>query len=253
LRYLNFIAKGTFMNILAIGAHPDDLDVVCGGTLARFCQAGENVTMCIVTDGRGHPLGDPERVSALRRAEAQASADLIGAKLRWLGLRDGALVDDVPTRHKFIQLMMDVSPDLIITHQPDDYHSDHILTSRLVTATIQMAWAPPPELEGEPVRKQVPVAFMTTANGINFTPEEYVDVSGVWEQKIEMVMNHRSQYLQGPDYNATQLQEPLDQYYLYRLTRVMDEFYGLACWCKYAEAFRWWHAADRFVTRRLLP
>ena len=241
------------MNILAIGAHPDDLDICCGGTLIRFCQAGENVTMCIVTDGRGHPVGDPERVSALRRAEAKASADLIGAKLRWLGIADGTLVDDVPTRHKFIQLMMDVSPDLIITHQPDDYHSDHNYTSRLVTATIQMAWAPPPGLEGEPVRKRVPVAFMTTANGINFTPEEYVDVTDVWETKIKMTMNHVSQYLPGPDYDASQVKEPLDQYYLYRLTRVMDEFYGLACWCKYAEAFRWWRSADRIVPRRLLP
>jgi LmbE family N-acetylglucosaminyl deacetylase len=238
------------MNVLAIGAHPDDLDVCCGGTLLRLAATGNNVSMCVVTDGRGHPLGDPERVAALRRSEAQASADIVGAQLRWLGLHDGALIDDVPTRHKFIQLMLDTSPDLIITHQPEDYHSDHVVTSRLVTATIQMAWAPPPGLIGEPVRKPVPVAFMTPANGINFTPEEYVDVTEVWERKIEMVLCHRSQYL--PD-AAQQPQPPLDQYHLYRLTRVMNEFYGLACWSRYAEAFRWWHAADRFVTRRLLP
>jgi hypothetical protein len=94
---------------------------------------------------------------------------------------------------------------------------------------------------------------MTTANGIHFTPEDYVDVTEVWDKKIQMVMGHRSQYLPGPDYDAHVLDESLDRYSLYRLTRVMDEFYGLACWCKYAEAFRWWHAADRFVTRRLLP
>ncbi len=241
------------MNILGIGAHPDDLDVCCGGTLARFSEAGEKVTMCVVTDGRAHPVGDPAGVSALRRSEAQASADLIGAELRWLGIPDGGLVDDIPTRHKFIQLMLDVSPDLIITHAPDDYHSDHNYTSRLVTATIQMAWAPPPELAGEPVRKRVPVAFMTTANGIHFSPQDYVDVTDVWDTKIKMVMNHHSQYLPGPDHDASMIQEPLDQYYLYRLTRVMGEFYGLALWTRYAEAFCWWQAADRFVPRRLLP
>src|SRR5687767_10471804 len=160
------------MNILGIGAHPDDLDIGCGGTLTKFRQAGHNVTMCVVTDGRAHPVGDPAQVSARRRAEAQASADLIGAELRWLGIPDGTLLDDIPTRHKFIQLMLDVSPDLIITHPLEDYHSDHNYTSRLVTATIQMAWAPPPTLKGEPVRKRVPVAFMTTANGINFIPDE---------------------------------------------------------------------------------
>jgi LmbE family N-acetylglucosaminyl deacetylase len=248
-----FLGRINDMNILAIGAHPDDLDICCGGTLIRFCEAGENVTMCIVTDGRAHPVGDPKRVSDLRHAEAQASADLIGAKLRGLEIPDGTLIDDISTRHKFIQLMMDVSPDLIITHSPDDYHSDHNYTSRLVTATIQMAWAPPPGLVGEPVRKRVPVAFMTTANGINFTPEEYVNVTDIWDKKMKMVMNHRSQYLSGPDYEENQIKEPRNQYFLYRLTRVMDEFYGLACWCTYAEAFRWWHAADRFVTHRLLP
>lgn len=241
------------MNILAIGAHPDDIDICCGGTLTRFRQAGENVTICIVTDGRSHPVGDPERVAALRRAEAEASAALIGAEVRWLGIPDGTVTDDLPTRHKFIQLMLDISPDLIITHGPDDYHSDHNVTSRLVTATIQMAWAPPPHLNGTPVQKRVPVAFMTTANGINFTPQEYVDVTDVWDTKMKMVLNHRSQYLTGPNYDESQVQTPYDQYYLYRLARVMDEFYGLACWCRYAEAFRWWYAADRFVPYRLLP
>jgi len=52
------------MNILAIGAHPDALDISCGGTLLRFRRAGENVTMCVVTDGRAHPLGDSEQVAA---------------------------------------------------------------------------------------------------------------------------------------------------------------------------------------------
>jgi hypothetical protein len=156
------------MNILAIGAHPDDLDVCCGGTLALFRQAGERVVMCVVTDGRAHPIGDPEHVSALRKAEAQASAGQIGAELVWLGLPDGGMVDDMATRRKFIQLMLQVSPDLIITHSPEDYHSDHVVTSRLVMATVQMAWAPPPGMEGPPLRKQVPVAFMPPANGINY-------------------------------------------------------------------------------------
>ncbi len=241
------------MNILAIGAHPDDLDISCGGTLLRFRHAGENVVMCVVTDGRAHPLGNSEQVSARRRQEAQASADLIGAELVWLGFPDGRLIDDIPTRLRFIELMMRVSPDLIITHPPDDYHSDHIMTSRLVTATIQMAWAPPPEIPGEPVRKQVPVAFMPPAAGINFIPEEYVDISEVWDQKLQMALSHRSQYLPGPDYDSVPLQEPLEQYSFARYTRIINEFYAQQCWCRYAEAFRWWRAADRLVPRRLLP
>jgi hypothetical protein len=128
-----------------------------------------------------------------------------------------------------------------------------VVTSRLVMATVQMAWAPPSGLEGPPLRKQVPVAFMPPSNGINFIPEDYVDVTAVWDTKLAMVMHHRSQYLPGPDYDSSQVEEPLDQYSLYRLTRIMDEYYGLHCWCRYAEAFRWWRAADRLVPRRILP
>jgi N-acetylglucosamine malate deacetylase 1 len=241
------------MNVLAIGAHPDDLDICCGGTLIRLARSGARVVMAVVTDGRAHPTGDPEKVAARRRFETERSAALAGAELEWLGLPDGRLLDDVPTRLTLIDLMMRVQPDLIITHPPEDYHSDHVTTSRLVTAAVQMAWAPPPELTGMPLRKPVPVAFMVSANGINFSPEEYVDVTEVWEDKLQMVLSHRSQYLPGPDYDQLQLAEPLDQYAFARLTRIMDEFFGLQCWVRYAEAFRWWRAADRLVTRRLLP
>jgi LmbE family N-acetylglucosaminyl deacetylase len=243
------------MNVLAIGAHPDDLDILCGGTLLRFAKMGAKVEMRIVTDGRGHPLGDPAAIAARRLLEAQRSADLIGANLECMGFQDGRLVDDVPTRLKFIETIMKVQPDLIITHPPADYHSDHNMTSRLVTATVQMAWAPPPELAhvGDPVRKQVPVAYMVAAYGINFLPEDFVDITDVWETKLQMALHHRSQYLPGPDWDAIELQEPLDQYSFARFTRIVDEFYGQQCWCRYAEGFAWWRAADRLVARRLLP
>lgn len=241
------------MNVLAIGAHPDDIDFCCGGTIIRLAQSGARVVVAVVTDGHAHPIGDPEKVSARRRVEAQRSADLAGAELEWMGLPDGRLIDDVPTRNRFIDLMMRVQPDLIITHAPEDYHADHVMTSRLVTFTVQMAWAPPPELKGEPLRKQVPVAFMMPSNGINFIPEEYVDVSDVWPTKLKMVLNHKSQYLPGPDYDDMEPEEPLDRYSFYRLCKVVDEFYGLQCWTRYAETFRWWKASDRLVARRLLP
>ncbi|MEN4041077.1 MAG: PIG-L deacetylase family protein [Anaerolineaceae bacterium] len=241
------------MNVLAIGAHPDDVDFCCGGTLIRMAQQGHRVVIGVVTDGRAHPTGDPEEVAARRRQEAQRSAKLAGAAIEFLGLLDGRLIDDVPTRLKFIDLILRVQPDLIITHYPQDYHADHVMTSRLVTFTIQMAWAPPPELEGQPLRKPVPVAFMMPSNGIDFIPEEYVDVTEVWPTKVQMVLSHKSQYMPGPEFDALELEEPLEQHSFYRLMRVVDEFYGLQCWKKFAETFRWWKAADRLVTQRLLP
>jgi LmbE family N-acetylglucosaminyl deacetylase len=240
------------MNVLAIGAHPDDIDALCAGTLARYKQEGSRVVMCVVTDGRNHPTGDPERVAAMRRAEAQASANLIGAELVWLGIPDGTLLVDLEKKGAFVEMILAAEPHIIFTHSPEDYHSDHVATSHLTMAAIQMAWSPPAS-KRPPLRRPVPVAFCATDLGVNFVPEDYVDISQVWSTKMQMLLQHRSQYLPGPSYAAEEVREPVDQYYIAHLTRVMSEFYGLACGVAFAEAFRWWRAADRIVPRRLLP
>ena len=79
------------MNVLAFGAHGDDLEAFCGGTLALYARSGHKVVMCVVTDGRGRPQGDPLEIAALRKKEAEASANVIGAELDWLGVPDGEL------------------------------------------------------------------------------------------------------------------------------------------------------------------
>ena len=240
------------MNILAIGAHPDDIDACCGGTLIRYAQAGARVVIAVMTDGSASPRGDPPIVAAMRRREAQSAADLIGAELVWLGFPDGQLMDSLPARLALCEVMMRVSPDLIFTESPEDYHSDHVTTSRMVTAVSQMAsWSPPAQVPGKPLGKSVPVAFLASTKGLNFMPEDYVDISAVWETKLRMVACHRSQYLPAP-YDQ-EPQAPLDQYALLRYTRIMDEYYGLCCGVPYGEAFRWWRASDRIVPRRLLP
>ena len=242
------------MKVLAIGAHPDDVDTCCGGTLIRCIQAGDAVTIAVMTDGSASPRGNPTAAAAQRHSEAQNAAKSIGAELVWMGHRDGQLMDSLPTRLSICALIMRVSPDLIITESPEDYHSDHMVTSRMVTAAVEMAsWSPPLDLPGEPLGRAVPVAFMTSTKGIHFLPEEYVDISDVWQTKMKMVACHRSQYLPGPDYSDAQVKEPLDQYGLLRYTRVMDEYYGLSCGVTCAEAFRWWRASNRLLPRRLLP
>jgi LmbE family N-acetylglucosaminyl deacetylase len=241
------------MNILAIGAHGDDLEEFCGGTLALYRRAGHNVWMCVVTDGRGRPSGDPEQVAALRRAEAQASADVIGAQLIWLAIPDGGLMVDESSRHKLIEAIRATSADVIITHPPDDYHPDHNATSRLVMDAAQVARTSNYRSTLPPIRKPVPVAFMDSELGINFLPEDYVDISDVWEVKVEMLLKHRSQHMPGPAYDPDFVLPPADQIAIVRAARIMSEFRGLACGATYGEGFRWWRAANRIVARRMLP
>jgi LmbE family N-acetylglucosaminyl deacetylase len=241
------------MNVLAIGAHGDDLEAFCGGTLALYRQAGHRVVMCVVTDGRGRPKGDPDQIAAIRKTEAQAAANLIGAELSWLAVPDGDLVVDEPTRHKFIEVIRSVSPDVIITHPPDDYHPDHMATSRLAMDAAQISRTSNYRSSLPPIRKPVPVAFMDTETGVGFEPEDYVDISSVWEVKVEMLLQHRSQHMPGPTYDPNYRLPPADQNPIVRAARVMSEFRGLACGAAYGEAFRWWRAANRIVPRRLVP
>lgn len=241
------------MNVLAIGAHGDDLEEFCGGTLALYRRAGHNVWMCVATDGRGRPKGDPGQIAALRRSEAQASADVIGAQLLWLGIPDGDLTVDYDNRHKFIEAIRATEADIIITHPPDDYHPDHNAASRLTMDAAQVARTANYRSELPPLRKQTPVVFMDSELGVNFHPEEYVDITAVWEIKKQMLAQHRSQHMPGQYYDPNYVLSPLDELPIVRAARVMSEFRGLACSVQYAEGFRSWRVANRLVPARLLP
>src|SRR5579864_398297 len=108
------------MDILAIGAHPDDIELGCGGLLIKAARKGHNVHMYTLT--RGDASGDPEQ----RTQEAKASAKFIGAKNLWLdtfpdmGLRgDAELIRHIENR------IDSVHPDVILTHHSKDMHHDH--------------------------------------------------------------------------------------------------------------------------------
>ena len=117
------------MNVLAIGAHPDDLEILCGGTLARCAQRGDQVTMLIMSDGSaGHAEIGAEELAAIREREARAAAAVIGAELVWLGLRDEFVFNDEPTRFRLLNAIRGARPDLILTHAREDYHPDHVAT-----------------------------------------------------------------------------------------------------------------------------
>ncbi|HLY25615.1 MAG TPA: PIG-L family deacetylase [Aggregatilineales bacterium] len=241
------------MNILAIGAHGDDLEEFCGGTLALFSRKGHHVVMCVVTDGRGRPQGDPEQIVAIRKQEAHSAADVIGAELVWLAVPDGEVHADEATRRQVVQTIRASAPDLIITHSLDDYHPDHNATSRLTMDAAQLARTTNYHSDLPPIRKPVPVAFMDTELGIDFQPEDYVDISSVWEVKQQMLLQHRSQHMPGPKYDPNFVLPPPEQNAIIRTARIMSEFRGLACDASYAEGFRWWRAANRIIAKRLLP
>jgi len=242
------------MNVLAIGAHGDDNEAFCAGTLAKHSKRGDKVFMCVVTDGSGRPKGDPAEIARLRKIEAKAAADLIGAEMIWLEIPDGFLTLNDETRHKFIETIRATNADYIITHPPDDYHPDHTVTSQLVMQAAQVARTSNYPSQYAPIRKFVPVAFMAAEFGLNFVPQDYVDITDVWDIKVQMLLKHVSQHMPGPTYDPNfVLPTNSEDVGIVRAARVMSEFYGLGCGVRFAEPFRWWNAANRVVPRRMLP
>lgn len=240
------------MRVLAIGAHGDDLEMFCGGTLARFTARGDTVVMCVVTDGRGRPKGDPQAIAQIRQQEAAASAALIGATPHWMGLPDGDVWFDTATRHLFIEIIRQYIPDLIITHPQDDYHPDHKATSRLVLDAVQIARTANYASQYAPHRAQLPIAFMEAERGIGFIPTEYVDIDATWQTKLAMLSCHRSQLMPGA-YDPDFVLPPSDSNPFHQYARALSAFRGLAVSCTYAEGFTFWQAANRLTTRRVLP
>ena len=119
--------------IFALHAHPDDLEFQCAGTLALLRRAGCQVTMATMTPGDcGSAEHDAEAIAAIRRGEARAAADLIGAEALCLEFRDLAIFNDDESRRRVVEALRRTRPDLVLTAPPVDYLCDHEMTSVLV-------------------------------------------------------------------------------------------------------------------------
>ena len=119
--------------VLAIHAHPDDIEFQCAGTLALLKERGHHITMATMTPGDcGSDELAPDAISDVRRKEAQAAADLIGAELHCLEFRDLSIVFDNESRRRVTEFIRRQRPDIVMTAPPVDYMADHEVTSRLV-------------------------------------------------------------------------------------------------------------------------
>ena len=234
-------------NVLAIGAHPDDVELLCGGTLARYALAGHRVTIAIVTDGS---MGDfhipPAELSKIRHQEALAAAAVIQAELIWIGLTDEFISGSLEERRRMIDVLRRVDPDIIFTHAPTDYHPDHRYTAKLVFDAYFQKGLPhiPGQTLGPCRFAETQVYYMDTVGGIGFTPTDYVDITEVIDLKRRMLQCHASQV------GTTREKLGRD---LLELMEIQAQFRGLAANCRYAEAFCWLHTWQRGITYRVLP
>ena len=185
------------MRVLAFGAHPDDLEERCAGLLAKMAKRGDKVFMCVATNGEIGSYNTPrEELARIRHAEAQASADIIGAELLWLGYEDEMLFDNRETRMTFIEAVRYARPDVIIAPPPyKDYNQDHDATGYLafearILATCKLMETKSPVIDHiPPMFYCVPVGSMPDKT----QPQYFVDITDVYDTKLRMYHCHKSQ------------------------------------------------------------
>jgi len=219
------------MKIMAFGAHPDDIEFLCAGTLAKYAQAGHEVAIAISTNGEvGSPTHSKTEIAAIREREARASAAVIGAEFYWMGYPDEFLFNSSEVRRHYIDVVRQFRPDLIICPDKDaDYHPDHTTTGQILWDIHVMVTVPNIETPTAPCEKIPTVYYMDTVAGVNFQPEFYVDITNQWEQKAAMIACHESQELwMVAQYGVSCVE----------FGRTQSRLRGFQAGCQYAEGFR---------------
>ncbi len=234
------------MNILAIGCHPDDLEIGCAGTLAKCAERGDRVIMCHVANGNlGHVVIMPDELREMRTKEAENAAALIGAESINIDVGDMHVeASERETINRLIEVVRYAKPDLIITHNPDDYMRDHQQTSQLAFHASFGSSIPHIQTATEAYGEIVPIFYMDTLAGINFVPTEYVDVTETIETKLKMLACHESQIKWMLEHDKIDFID---------FVRTCSKYRGLQCGVPYAEGFRQYAGWPRFSTKRLLP
>ncbi len=186
------------MRIASIHAHPDDAEILAGGTLALLSKLRHEIVIVTLSAGDcGSMLHAPDEIASIRKAEAAASAALIGATYRWGGFRDLSIFSDDASRRLVTALLRDLRPDIVLTAAPRDYLSDHEATSQLVrdacfAAPIPNYAAP---TESAPLAAIPHLYFMEPIDAAEsrVSPDFTVNVASAMETKRAMLAAHQSQ------------------------------------------------------------
>jgi LmbE family N-acetylglucosaminyl deacetylase len=189
--------------ILAVGAHPDDVDFMCAGTLYWLSQQGYEIHVAAMSRGDcGSMEHSAQQISRIRDGEVRAAGMLLGAAYHYVGFTDfGIFADDAATR-RVTALLREVDPWLVITHPPQDYMMDHEVTSVLVRNACFSApipnydtttWTLSPRCAAVPTLYYAQPMEGIDLYGKLVRPQFYVDVSDCMEMKTQMLALHDSQ------------------------------------------------------------
>jgi N-acetylglucosamine malate deacetylase 1 len=216
--------------VLAVGAHPDDLESQIGGTLAALAARGVEVHMATVTDGwcGSYERPGPE-IARIRLEEARRAAAIAGAAaFHHLGMHDQGSETTIERRRELVDLIRRLGVTVLLGHPPNDYHVDHRNASELLFQARCAAVVP--NFASEPPLATTPhLAYFDANEGVGFAPDIWIDVSAAFDVKRRMLAAHESQVDLLARMYAEDIQEMMER---------LSAFRGGQRATRYAEAFR---------------
>ena len=232
--------------VLAITCHPDDMEIACAGTLLKCKERGDRVVICHLSSGNlGHVVIPPEELIPMRAAEAAKSAAMAGFEIIHSCFNDLDIYDNnKEARDKVVEVIQQVDPDFIITHDPNDYMPDHTAVARLVFDASFTATLPNYPTKTDKAARLVPIYYMDTLAGVNFNPTEYVDVSKYIDKKLQMLCCHETQVVWMKEHDGIDFPD---------MVKTCCRYRGFQCDADYAEGFRQCQVYLKGTTKRLLP
>ena len=165
------------MKILAVGAHPDDIEIFMFGLITKLKDRGDKIYLMVATDGSMGGDNIAGKLKNKRKLETTSALKNFSTPI-FLNLPDGHLGDEHIHKSIIREKIRNIKPDLIITHNPNDYHSDHRSLSMLINNVAS---------------HYTPILYCDTLMGINFQPNYYIDVTDCFSKKKDAILQHASQ------------------------------------------------------------
>lgn len=233
------------VDILAFGAHPDDVECAAAGVLLKHIAMGKSVAIVDLTAGEMGSFGNVET----RKYEAKSASEILGLKNReMLGLPDSGIENNEAARMLVIELIRKYQPDIVLCNALHDRHPDHANAAKLVADACFLSGLKKKEtFFNEALQEPWRPAFMYHYIQDNFLqPDFVIDISQQMDKKMECIKAFRSQFVDPNDHNPNSVLAFLDQ------IKNMNSIYGRPLNVKYAEGFnvsRYLGVADFYQLR----
>jgi bacillithiol biosynthesis deacetylase BshB1 len=227
------------LDILAFGAHPDDVELGCAGTILKEVALGKKVGIVDLTRGELGTRGSAE----IRDKEAAAAAAILGVSVREnLAFRDGFFVNDEAHQLEIIKMIRKYQPEIVLCNAVDDRHIDHPKGSQLVSdacflsGLIRIATS----LDGEEQKAWRPKVVYHYMQWKNLVPDFVVDITGYVEQKTAAILAYSSQFY---DPNSKEPESPISSKNFLESLNYRSRDLGRLTGLEHAEGF----TAERYL------